>query len=314
MSLLLNINVWPEKPWLARFRALLPDMEVVSAHAAFDRPSITYAAVWKPAHGSLVGLPNLKAILNLGAGVDHLLLDKTLPPVTLCRTVDQSLTSRMTEWIVMQCLMKLRRVQELQAAQARRAWAKELNSPDAHTVRIGVMGMGVLGADAATKLKMMGFDVAGWSNSGRTTADVPMFAGKAGLDPFLGRTDILVVLLPHTPETDDILNRALFQKLARDGRLGGPVLINAGRGGLQNEADILACLDDGTLHSAVLDVFRTEPLPDASPFWNHPKVTITPHNSADSDPEAVARYIARQIRLHQAGQPMESEVNVERGY
>jgi glyoxylate/hydroxypyruvate reductase len=314
MSLLLNINVWPEGPWLARFRALLPDMDVVSAHSAFDKAAVAYAAVWKPAHGSLAGLPNLKAILNLGAGVDHLLLDKSLPRVTLCRTVDASLTSRMSEWIVMQCLMKLRRVEELGSAQREKRWAKELNSADAHAVRIGIMGMGVLGADAATKLKIMGFDVAGWSGSGRSAATVPVFAGKDQLDAFLARTDILVALLPHTPETDDILNRRLFDKLARDGRLGGPILINAGRGGLQNEADILACLDDGTLHSAVLDVFRTEPLPQESPFWLHPKVTLTPHNSADSDPEAVAAYIAKQIRLHQAGQPMESEVDVARGY
>ncbi len=145
-------------------------------------------------------------------------------------------------------------------------------------------------------------------------AGVISFAGEAELAPFLARTDILVALVPLTPDTEGILNRKLFAALARDGRLGAPVLINAGRGGLQNEADILVCLDDGTLGAATLDVFHAEPLPPDSPFWRHPKVTVTPHNAADSDAEAISDYIVAQIRDFEAGKPLQNVVDRERGY
>ena len=143
---------------------------------------------------------------------------------------------------------------------------------------------------------------------------VQSFAGQGELTAFLKRTDILVALIPLTPDTDGIVNRGLLSQLARDGVLGAPVLINAGRGGLQNEDDILACLDDGTLGAATLDVFRTEPLPAQSPFWRHPKVTLTPHNAADSDPDAISDYIVAQIRAYEAGKPLQNVVDRVRGY
>jgi len=180
-------------------------------------------------------------------------------------------------------------------------------------VRVGMLGFGVLGQDAARKLQALGFDVAGWSRSGRPVEGFRVYGGGE-LDAFLARTDILVSLLPLTPDTHGILDRRLFAKLARHGRLGGPVLINAGRGGLQVEADILACLDDGTLKAAVLDVFETEPLPEDSPLWGHPAVTLTPHNAAVSEPEATARYIAEQIRRFERGEPLENVVDPSRGY
>jgi len=130
----------------------------------------------------------------------------------------------------------------------------------------------------------------------------------------LARTDILVCLLPLTQDTRGILNRAVFARLARNGRLGGPVVINAGRGGLQVEADILSCLDDGTLKAATLDVFETEPLPSESPLWTHPTVTITPHNAAMSDPESIAVQIAEQIRNVERGKPLRNVVDPRTGY
>ena len=133
------------------------------------------------------------------------------------------------------------------------------------------MGLGVLGQDAARKLEVMGFDVAGWSRSPRSVEGMATFSGAEGLDRFLARTDILVCLLPLTQDTRGILNRSVFARLARDGRLGGPVVINAGRGGLQVEADILACLDDGTLKAATLDVFETEPLPPRVAAMDSPR-------------------------------------------
>jgi glyoxylate/hydroxypyruvate reductase A len=163
-------------------------------------------------------------------------------------------------------------------------------------------------------VKRLGFRVSGWSRSVRKIDGIECFHGQPQLDAFLRQTDILVCLLPLTPDTRHILNRSLFSRLHRDSPLGAPVLINAGRGGLQNEADILACLDDGTLGAASLDVFAQEPLPAASPFWTHSRVVLTPHNAADTDAEEISKYVARQIERFEAGAPLENVVDPARGY
>jgi len=172
----------------------------------------------------------------------------------------------------------------------------------------------VLGANAADVLQRIGFKVVGWSRSKKQIDGVECFAGREQLDAFLKRTDILVCLLPLTPGTRHILNRDLFGKLNRNSPLGAPVLINAGRGGLQNEADILACLDDGTLGAASLDVYAQEPLPADSPFWTHPKIVLTPHNAADTDPDEISKYVARQIERFEAGGALDNVVDRKRGY
>jgi glyoxylate/hydroxypyruvate reductase len=176
------------------------------------------------------------------------------------------------------------------------------------------MGLGTLGADAADVLRRLGFRVAGWSRSPRTIAGVECFHGAGQIDAFLRTTDILVSLLPLTPDTHGILNRDVFTKLNRKSPLGAPVLINAGRGGLQNEADILSCLDDGTLGAASLDVFVQEPQPADSRFWTHPKVLLTPHNAADTDADAISTYVAQQIAQFEAGGVLENVVDRTRGY
>jgi glyoxylate/hydroxypyruvate reductase A len=259
-------------------------------------------------------LPNLGAIFSLGAGVDHLFADPRLPDVPIARVVDPDLTRRMSEYVVLHCLMHLRQQRRFDAQQREVLWEDDRLQPAAGDVRVGIMGLGVLGEDAARKLAVMGFDVAGWSRSPKSVHGIETFAGEIGLGPFLARTDILVALLPLTDMTRHIINRPLLSQLARDGRLGGPILINAGRGGLQVEDDILACLDDDTLKAATLDVFETEPLQATSPFWTHPRVTITPHNAAMSDPAAICKLIARQIRRIDRGKSLENVVHRERGY
>ena len=176
------------------------------------------------------------------------------------------------------------------------------------------MGLGNLGADAAEALKILGFKVSGWSRLAKTIPGVRCFHGADGLAPFLKSTNILVCLLPLTAETRHILNRSLLSLLDRGSPLGAPVLINAGRGGLQNEAELLECLNDGTLGAATLDVFETEPLPEHSPFWAHPKVLLTPHNAADTDPDAISKYVALQIERFEAGHALENVVDLARGY
>lgn len=300
--------------WAERLRKELPDAEVVLPGEPFDRRAVHYALAWKHPPGAFAGLPNLEAIFSLGAGVDHLLGDPRLPDVPVLRVVDPDLTARMSEYVVFHCLRILRQHERYVRQQRDRIWHDDERQPVAAEVRVGLMGLGVLGTDAAAKLRVMGFDVAGWSRSPREVPGLACFAGTEGLAPFLARTDILVCMLPLTPDTAGIIDAALLSGLARDGRLGGPHLINAGRGGLQKEADILAALESGTLASATLDVFETEPLPQDSPFWSHPRVIVTPHNAAMSLPDTIARLIAAQIRRHEAGEPFEHPVDRERGY
>jgi glyoxylate/hydroxypyruvate reductase len=314
VSLLVAITGWDPDPWIERFRRLLPERKVVALGDLFDRRDVRYVASWKHPPGSLAGLPGLEVIFSLGAGVDHLMSDPRLPDAILVRVVDDDLTQRMSEYVVLHCLMHLRQQRRYDEQQRRKTWFDDRHQPAAREVRVGVMGLGVLGQDAARKLTAMGFDVAGWSRSPKTLAGLATFSGNNGLDAFLARTDILVCLLPLTADTRGVLDRALVSKLARDGRLGGPVLINAGRGGLQVEADLLACLEDETLKAATLDVFETEPLPADSPLWAHPAVTVTPHNAAMSDPESVGAQVAEQIRRYESGEPLRNVVDRGAGY
>jgi glyoxylate/hydroxypyruvate reductase len=316
MTLLLSVTGWDPFPWISRFRGLLPGFDVLLPGETTDSGSVRYAATWKHAHGSLSTYPHLRAIFSLGAGVDHLISDPGLPDVPILRVVDDNLTSRMSEYIVMQCLMHLRKAWTYEKQQRRQVWLDFRDQPAACDVRVGVMGLGNLGFDAANKLAMMGFQVGGWvrSQPSRPIDNVSIFTGYEALDQFLARTDILVVLLPLTPATCGILNKPLFAKLARDGRLEGPVLINAGRGALQTETDIIESLDDGTLSAVSLDVFEAEPLPSTSRLWLHPRVHITPHNAAMSDPDAIAKAIVEQIRRHERGLPFINQVDIARGY
>jgi glyoxylate/hydroxypyruvate reductase A len=201
----------------------------------------------------------------------------------------------------------------LRESQRVRRWAPKYQWP-ASAISIGIMGLGTLGANAAEVLTRIGFRVAGWSRGAKQIEGVECFHGEDGLETFLRRTDILVCLLPLTPDTRHLLNRNIFARLNRTGPMGAPVLINAGRGGLQNEADLLACLDDGTLGAASLDVFSQEPLPAESRFWTHPKVVLTPHNAADTDPDEISKYVARQIERFEAGAALENVVDRNRGY
>jgi glyoxylate/hydroxypyruvate reductase len=305
---------WSPQRWKNRFDDVCEGRHVLQLpEATFDPAEVHYAAVWKPHPGELAAFPNLRVIFNLGAGVDALMADKSLPDVPLVRVAVDDLTERMTEYVVLHVLMHHRQELYLRESQRAKRWAPK-SQWAAAAISVGVMGLGTLGADSADALRRIGFRVAGWSRSPRQIDGIDSFHGAQGLGPFLRRTDILVCLLPLTPDTRHVLNRDLFTKLNRTSPLGAPVLINAGRGGLQNEADILQCLDDGTLGGASLDVYATEPLPSDSRFWTHPKVVLTPHNAADTDPDEISKYVARQIERFEAGGALENVVDRKRGY
>lgn len=314
MTFLIAMGSGDPDPWVRQFAELLPDHQIAKLGDAVDMASVEYAMTWYHPVGSLARFPNLKAIFSMGAGVDHMFRDPDLPSVPMARVVDPDLTNRMSEYIVLHALSIMRQARRYREQQQGRIWLDDDWQPAASDVRIGVMGMGVLGLDAARKLKIMGFQVAGWSKTPKRLDGIETFTDHEDVQAFLARTDILVSLLPLTDETRGLINMRLLKGLARDGRVPAPSLINAGRGGLQIETDILACLDDGTLYEAVLDVFQTEPLPDASALWKHPRVTITPHNASVSDPLAVGRAIAEQVRRVERGEPLINTVSKARGY
>jgi glyoxylate/hydroxypyruvate reductase A len=300
----------------AEMRALDPDLDIRVAPDIGRAEEIEAALAWQPPPRLLAALPNLRLIVSVGAGVDGLMQDPTLPDVPLVRYVDPDLTGRMAAYIALQVLYHHRRMSEFRELQTRASW-NYLPEPDAREVRVGLMGLGVLGSAAARVLQPFGYQLRGWSRRPKAVDGVACFSGAGELDAFLAETDILAVLLPLTGETHGVLNRALLGKLSRSGRsplFPGPVLINAGRGGLQIDADILAALEARELYAASLDVFETEPLPAASPLWRHPRVVVTPHNAAESTPAAIARYALRQLRAHKSGAALENLVDRSRGY
>jgi glyoxylate/hydroxypyruvate reductase len=314
MTLLVAISGWDPQPWQEQFAALLPDRKIVTLDDPFDRREVHYAVCWKPPAGSLAHLPNLAALFSLGAGVDALLADPRLPDVPLVRIIDANLTARMSEYVVLHCLAHLRQYRRYLDQQQKGLWQDDRSQPAAHEISVGVMGFGVMGQDAARKLSAIGFPVRGWSRTPKDFEDYEMFSGPEGLELFLARTDILVSLLPLTPDTAGLLNHSLFSRLKQGGKLGGPVLIHAGRGGVQVEADILAALEDDVLKAATLDVFSAEPLDPDSPLWKHPSLTLTPHNAAISTPASIAHNIAAQIRSFEAGGLLQGLVDRSVGY
>jgi glyoxylate/hydroxypyruvate reductase A len=314
VSVLIAVSGWDPTPWRRRMEALLPTFSVVTLDEPFDRTSVRYALSWRHPPGALKDLPNLRAIVSLGAGVDHLFADPALPDKPIVRVIDRDLTERMSEWVIMHALLHLRQLRRYERQQRERLWEDDDQQPKAGDVQVGVLGLGVMGMDAATKLKALGFKVAGWSASPKSLPGIACFSGADGLKRLLEQTDMLVVLLPLTDATRGLVDASLLAELKHGGPLGGPILINAGRGGLQVEADILAALDSGALRGASLDVFEREPLPKDSRLWTHPAVYISPHNAAISTPEAIAAFAARQIEAYERGEPPAHAVDRRRGY
>jgi len=271
---------------------------------------VTYALAWEPEPGWLAGLPNLRAIFSLGAGVDHITADATWPRhVPLVRMGGEETGQRMGEYVAWACLTLLRQGRDHAVAQAERRWRYKVGEDTARDLTVGIMGMGSLGAAAAPMLRGLGYRVAGWSRSRKAVDGVESFAGEGELDAFLARTDVLVCLLPSTPETRGIVDAALLARLRP-----GAGIVNAARGMHVVVPDLLAALDSGYLSGAVLDVFDPEPLPAGSPLWSHPKVTVTPHVASVARRRERARYVADAIAAFEAGGALPNLYDPERGY
>ncbi|MBB3592961.1 glyoxylate/hydroxypyruvate reductase A [Rhizobium sp. BK529] len=279
---------------------------------ALDLTGIDYALLWKPDADIFKRAPNLKVLFSGGAGVDSILSIPDLPDLPIVRFVDRSLTTRMSEWVVMQCLMHLRLQRQHDKDQRNRIWGK-LVPPEAAEITVGVMGLGILGQDAVAKLRVMGFNVIGWSRSKKEVDGIETFSGPE-LDAFLAKTDIVVGLLPLTPDTTGLYNKAFFARLRQGGALGKPVFINAGRGKSQVQADIVAAIEAGVLGGASLDVFEVEPLPADDPLWQLENVFITPHDAAISEENALFRHVEMQIARFERGEPLQFVVDRKAGY
>ncbi|TXR49961.1 2-hydroxyacid dehydrogenase [Phyllobacterium endophyticum] len=307
-TILLAVTGWDPDVWQSEFAKAAPGRKLV-LDTKDANEKIRYALVWKQRPGSLMGLPKLEVIFSLGAGVDHIFHDHQIPDVPIVRIVSPDLTMRMSEYVVWQVLDHHRLGPRYRQQQAQKVWHEDRRQPAAHEVTVGILGLGVLGRDAAQKLRNLGFRVSGWSRRLQTIEGVTSHFGKDGLKDFLRDVDIVVCLLPLTPETKGILSMTMFAQMKAEGPLGAPVLINAGRGGLQNEPDILAALDRGMLSAVTLDVFKTEPLPKTSPLWTHPQVVITPHAAASSSPQALVPEIVAQLESYERGEPLKNIVD-----
>jgi glyoxylate/hydroxypyruvate reductase len=285
--------------WKTELARHIPDLDFRVYPEIGDPAEIAMALVWKPPHGVLASLPNLRLIASLGAGVDHILEDPGVPRhVPLMRLVDPHMVAAMSEYVLAQVL-RLHRQELDYLGQQRDAVWKELRQPNAGERRVGILGLGQFGADAALKLRALGFDVAGWSRSPKAIDGIASFHGEASFAPFLARSEIVVCLLPLTPATESILNARTFALMPRGG-----MIVNIGRGGHLAEDDLLAALDRGQIGGAVLDVFRSEPLPTDHPFWRHPRIIVTPHVAAATNPPTAAAIVADNVKRLRGGLPL----------
>ncbi len=295
--------------WRERLARLDPTIEFRVWPDTGKPEEIDVVLAWMSRHGDLARYPNLRAVFWLGAGVDYLLKYPGLPRhVPIVRLVDQGLTAGMSEYVLLHVLRYHRRMPELETLQRRGEW-RQLPAPLAKDRRIGFMGLGILGGDAAARLVALDFDVAGWSQSPKKLPAVTSFHSETGLVPFLNRTEILVCLLPLTPATTGIINARTLAALPR-----GACVINAARGGHVVDADLIAALDGGHIAYATLDVFQQEPLPATHPFWKHPRITVTPHIASLTPAETAVEVVFEGLRALRAGRPLANRVDLERGY
>ncbi|WP_421782911.1 2-hydroxyacid dehydrogenase [Kiloniella litopenaei] len=295
MSILLltSVSADEETMWLSKLRSVLPEEDIVLLPDLTDKAEVDMAIVANPPQGVLHRLPHLKWIQSLWAGVDALLGDPTLPAnVPLVRLVDPTLSAAMAEATATHVLALHRDLPRYARQQQRQEWRQHelLRAADR---RVGVLGLGEMGVASAQQLQALGFNVRGWSKSQKSFEDIECFSGQEDLTEFLQGVDILVNLLPLTPETKGILSKNLFSQLPK-----GASLINFGRGGHQVEGDVIAALDEGQLSHAVLDVFSQEPLPADNPLWRHPHITLLPHVAAPTNPGTAVDIVASNIQKY----------------
>lgn len=295
--------------WVKHLRAQDPGLDLRVWPETGPADEIELILCWKHPLGELKKYRNLKCIASLGFGVDHILRDPDVPPgVPIARLVDESMIHAMSEYILTAVLHHTRQFDLFQQDQSQKKWqARRPLHPQ--NVCVGIMGLGHLGVDAAQKLRLLGFQVSGWSRTVKHVEGLSAWAGPDALEEFLARANVLVCLLPLTRATQGILNSRTFARLP-----AGAYVINAARGEHLVEEDLLSALDSGHLSGACLDVFREEPLPASHPFWNHPRITMTPHIASLTHPGAVAPQLVENYRRVRSGLAPLHVIDIEKGY
>ncbi len=310
MAVLLSTKAATMDWWRRALLAVDPTLDIRLFPDAGDPAAIEAAVVWT-AHdmAELRRYPNLKLIVSMGAGVDHLLRPPGPPPgIPVARLVDRMLTTQMGEWVLLNVLRFHRQDLDYRALQAAKRW-EELPAPVTAETRIGILGLGELGTHAAGLLTRLGFPVMGWTRRPKAVEGVQNFHGADGLAEMAARSNILVCLLPLTPETRGIVDARTLGLLPK-----GAFLINGARGGHVVDADLLAALESGQVAGAALDVFTPEPLPVDHPYWSHPKVVMTPHAASITIPESAAPQVVENLRRARAGEPLMNLVDFTAGY
>ena len=297
--------------WRTHLHAFAPHIAV----SWWDDPGISpdevdYALVWQPQPGRLAALPNLRLVLSAGAGVDHITADPAWPrQVPIIRAIPPETAQRMGEYVAMAALALLRNLKRMVRQQALRQWTAFEVDRSAPETCVGILGLGTLGARSAQMTKAMGFPTIGWSRTAKSLDGVDCYTGAGELAAFLARSDILVCLLPATPQTEGILNAALLAQLPK-----GAALIHVGRGSQLDTNALVAALDSGHLSGAFVDVFDEEPLPADHPAWSHPAIVVTPHIAATATRRMRAQFFAQQIAAFERGDPIEGRFDPARGY
>ncbi|TFW11610.1 glyoxylate/hydroxypyruvate reductase A [Massilia arenosa] len=309
MRILLHRADGNTAPWIEDFAAALPEAEVVVWREGEDIAPCDYAVLWSPPPALVPHLQHVKAIFLTGAGVDAIMkFNDQLPPVPIIRLGDAGMAVQMAEYVTHAVLRYYRRLDEYEQLARERTW-KPLPQHRRNDFTVGILGVGVLGARVAEALRHFGFPLRAWSRSPKQIEGVATFAGMEQLDDFLQGTRVLVCMLPLTPETQGLLNRARLQSLQQPA-----YVINVARGGHVVEEDLLALVREGHIAGATLDVFSEEPLPPQHPFWDERRITITPHISALTLRTESVQQIAGKMRALERNEPVADVVDRSKGY
>lgn len=298
--------------WQDEFKKHLPNLDVFWWSDEDINPlAVQYVLVWEPEAGWLSQFPNLRVIFSSGAGVDHIVdRDSTYPKhVPIVRMFTPESAQHMADHVLMTSLMAIRNFAQAAEQQRTKTWFTYETPVTTNQVNVGVMGLGNLGLATATKLHQSGFKVLGWSKSEKKSDFIRCYFGEAGFTDFLANSQLVVNLLPQTPETHHILNQNTLSQLPE-----GAAVINVGRGTHVDIDGLKFALDSNHLRAAFLDVFEHEPLEQSSWLWTHPKVVITPHVAANAPRAARVRYVTEQIMRYEKGQEMDNVYCPERGY
>lgn len=292
--------------WVEAIKELAPEIDLEIYPEVRDPDAVEFALCWNHPPGAFRQFPNLKAISSMGAGIDHILQDREIPNnIKITRVIDEQLSEDMSIFVLSLVLEHLR---NLTFHHCGHSWERKMYQRP-QDVRIGIMGLGVLGSSVAKKLKNNGFKVSGWSRTPKDLSGIRTFHGDHQLNHFLENSEILICLLPLTSETENILKKDLFEKLPKNA-----YLINVARGKHLVENDLLEALRSGHLSGASLDVFREEPLPQNHAFWSDPRIKITPHVASITSPSSVAPQIIENYYNLKNNLPLKNEVSRDTGY